>query len=83
MRPAQKLLYYVVFHPMSAGVSAGNRGPLAEILVPYPTLEEAIRNKDAPPPRSGYIPVKIVGDAGEIYRERTAGQNVVGAGSIW
>jgi hypothetical protein len=75
--------YHVIFHPMSAGVFAGNRGPLAEISVPYATLEDAIQNKDAQPPRSGYVSVKIIDDTGKIYRERTAGQHIASSGSAW
>ena len=75
--------YHVIFHPMSAGVSPGNRGPLAEISVPYPTLEDAIENKDAQPPRSGYVSVKIIDDTGKVYRERTAGHHIASASSVW
>jgi hypothetical protein len=75
--------YDVVFHPMSLGVSAGNRAPLGEIRVSYPTLDDAIRNKDAPPPRSGYVAVIIMDDTGKIYRERTAGQHIASPDSVW
>jgi hypothetical protein len=75
--------YHVVFHPMSAGVSPGNRGGLAEISVPYPSLEAAVSGRDNAPPRSGYIAVKIVDDAGKIYRERTAGHHVALSGMSW
>ena len=83
--------YNVVFHPMSIGVSGhprsvdggGNIGPLAEMTVSYPTLGAAILGKDALPPRSGYIAVKIVDNTGKVHRERTAGHHVAVAGSPW
>jgi hypothetical protein len=75
--------YHVVFHPESLGVSEGNRGPLGEVRVSYPTLDDAIRNKDAQPPRSGYVAVKIIDDTGKIYRERSAGQHIASSGSVW
>ena len=77
-------MYYVIFHPTSIGVSAGQRGPVAELRSsPYPTLEAAVLDKDATPPRSGYVAVKIVDDTGNIYRERTAGHNIAAANSVW
>jgi hypothetical protein len=75
--------YHVVFHPTSLGVSAGNRGLVGEISVPYPTLDDAIRSKEAQPPRRGYVAAKIIDDAGKIYRERTAGQHIASSSSVW
>lgn len=75
--------YHVVFHPMSLGVGEGNRGPLGEVRVSYLIHDDAIRNKDAQPPRSGYVAVKIIDDAGKIYRERTAGQHIASCGCAW
>jgi hypothetical protein len=77
------MTYYLIFHPISIGVSAENRGPPQEVRISYPTLEAAIRSKDMPPPRKGYVAVKIVGATNKIYRERTIGQNIAGADSIW
>ena len=60
----------------SPSFGAGNRGPLGAIRVSYLTLDDAMRNKDAQPPRTGYVAVKIIDDTGKIYRERTAGQHI-------
>lgn len=83
MPPARNPQYHIVFHPISAGVGVGNRGSLAEITVPYPTLEVAILRQDGPPPASGYVAVKIVDDTGKVCRERTIGQHVAAISSMW
>jgi hypothetical protein len=74
---------YIIFQPTLIGVSAENRGPLREVRISYPTLEAAMRSKDTPPPRNGYVAVKIVDDTDKIYRERTKDQNIAGADSVW
>jgi hypothetical protein len=79
----EALQYYVVFNPMHGGVRPGYRGPESEIRASYRTLVDAIANRDARPPRDGYIAVKVIDDTGRIYRERTAGLHLAVSGSTW
>lgn len=70
--------FHVIFHPMSVGVSPGNRGPRGEVESWYPTKEAAI-DGTGKPPLSGYIAVKVLDEHGDIVWEQTAGQHIAQA----
>jgi hypothetical protein len=72
------LKFRVLFHPMSLGVSPGNRGPRGEVSSWHPTKEAALDGRSKPP-LSGYIAVKILDDHENIIWEQTAGQHVAQA----
>lgn len=82
--------FFVVYQPITIGVGSGHRGMIEEINSPaYSTREEAIANKDTPlkdpnsQPRNDYVSVKVIDQAGNIYRQRTAGHHVAPEGALW
>jgi hypothetical protein len=82
MMSSSVVQYNVVFHPTSFGVGEGNRGPKAEVFLPYATLQGALQGRDTPP-EPGYIAVKITDHNDQIIRERTAGHHIAAPGSVW